>query len=295
MRKRKGIIMTREENRETKGMPDTESSSVEVEKAASHQPKRFRFACLNALQLKVLAMALMLCDHLWATLLPQFRFLTAIGRLAFPIFAFQLVEGFYETKNRKRYLGRMFLFALIAEIPFNLMLGGSLTFPFHQNVLFTFCIGLLMMSGLEKAKQMNRFAGILTAICCVLAAMIVGAVTFVDYQHYGVLMILVFYLARNLDEIAQESRFPALGWLIQLVGMVLINWNLMGGLVYPLHLFGKLVEIPQQGFAVLALIPIWLYNGKQGPHNRAIQIACYAFYPVHALVLGLLMILRYGM
>ena len=93
---------------------------------------------LNSLTLKFLAMALMLCDHLWATVIPGNGWLTAVGRLAFPIFAFQIAQGFVHTRSVKKYLGRLFLWALISEIPFNLMYGGAVFYPFHQNVLFTF-------------------------------------------------------------------------------------------------------------------------------------------------------------
>ena len=63
--------------------------------------------CLDSLTLKLLAMALMLCDHLWATVLPGVMWLTAVGRIAFPIFAFQVAEGFQRTHDRKKYLLRM--------------------------------------------------------------------------------------------------------------------------------------------------------------------------------------------
>ena len=58
--------------------------------------------------------------------------------------------------------------------------------------------------------------------------------------------------------------------------------------MYNVPIAGHVAEIPEQGLAVLALIPIWLYNGRQGPHSKAIQYACYAFYPVHIAVLVLL-------
>ena len=93
--------------------------------------------CLNSLSLKLLAMALMLCDHMWATVIPGNNWLTAVGRLAFPIFAYQVAEGFFLTHDRKKYLGRMFIFALISEIPFDLLYYSSVVFPFHQNVMFT--------------------------------------------------------------------------------------------------------------------------------------------------------------
>ena len=89
------------------------------------KPTLNRLKLVNAFTLKVMAMALMLCDHMWATVIPGAAWMTSIGRLAFPIFAFQIAEGFARTHHFKGYLGRIFLFALISEIPFNLMYGGN--------------------------------------------------------------------------------------------------------------------------------------------------------------------------
>lgn len=237
-----------------------------------------RLKCLNALELKILALVLMLCDHMWATVVPGNNWLTYIGRLAFPIFAFQIAEGFYQTSNFRKYLKRMFLFALISEIPFNFMVGSSPIYPLHQNVMFTFCLSLLFLALLEKAKQKGRIVFLLTTIGVFAVSFIVGFITFVDYNGYGIWMVLLFYLSRNIP----------FGWLIQLAGMVYINWYMIGGLVFKISVFGKILDIPEQGLAVLALIPIWLYNGKQGPKNKIIQYACYAFYPVHILILVLI-------
>ncbi len=234
-----------------------------------------RLKCLNALQLKILAMALMLCDHAWATVVPWNNWMTAVGRLAFPIFAFQIAEGFALTHNRKKYLKRMFLFALISEIPFNFLTEGGPIGPFHQNVMFTFCEALLALMALDWAKRKGKVAFIIAIPLTLAVTYLAGYLTFVDYYGPGVWMVIVFYLCRNVK----------FGWLIELAGMLYINCRMLGGLVYPVTLFGMELYIPQQGLAVLALIPIWLYNGKQGPHNRAIQYACYAFYPVHITVL----------
>ena len=88
---------------------------------------------ISSATLHLIAMGAMLLDHIWAVGLVDSDLFTCIGRIAFPIFAFLLAEGFRRTKNRKRYAMRLFLFALISEVPFNLMVSGSVFFPFHQN------------------------------------------------------------------------------------------------------------------------------------------------------------------
>ena len=98
---------------------------------------------LTAAVLHIIAMTLMLMDHLWATLLPAREWLTCAGRVAFPIFAFMAVEGYFHTRSFKKYILRMLLFAVLSEIPFDLMYGGTWFYPVHQNVLWTFLLSLL--------------------------------------------------------------------------------------------------------------------------------------------------------
>lgn len=244
--------------------------------------KRQGIRCIDGLTLKILAMAFMLCDHMWATVLSNQHFLTDIGRLAMPIFAFQIVEAFHYTSNYRKLMQRIFIFALISEIPFNLMTGGELLNPFHQNVMFTFLIALFFLNMMEKAKQrwgVSLRYNITVALGC-LAGMLLGTLCMVDYFGFGVITVFLFYLSRNL-------RY---GWVAQLIGMYVINCVMLAGQVIPVTLAGHLFEIPQQGFALLALIPIWLYNGKRGYHNKAVQMAYYAFYPMHILVLALLVL-----
>ena len=69
---------------------------------------------LSGLDLKLLAMAFMLCDHMWATVIPGNDWLTCVGRLAFPIFAFQLAEGYAHTRDVKDYRRRVLLWAVIS-------------------------------------------------------------------------------------------------------------------------------------------------------------------------------------
>ena len=237
--------------------------------------------CIDALTLKLLAMVLMLLDHTWATVwdVPWF---TMVGRLAFPIFAFQITEGFFHTSNRVKYIRRMLVFALLSEIPFNLLIANSWIYPFHQNVMFTFLIALLLMWWMEHAKQSKWKFVAITAVCVVLAYLL-GLLTFVDYYHYGVFMVLLFYWTHGLK----------FGWILQLLGMLYIN-DAMAGLQIQLQLFGQTVEFGQQMLAVLALIPIWMYDGRQGYHSKTVQYLCYAFYPAHMLVLYVLSVILYG-
>ena len=236
--------------------------------------------CLDSLTLKLLAMALMLCDHLWATVLPGVMWLTAVGRIAFPIFAFQVAEGFQRTHDRKKYLLRMLVFALISEIPFNYLYYSSPVFPFHQNVMFTFFIALLLMLGLEKVRSKGAGLYILAAVLSLPVGYFLGTVGMVDYYGTGVLTIFIFYFFRRRKWWCLAGQLLALYW---------VNVQLLGGLLYPVHIFGMEFEICQQGFALLALIPIWLYRGRQGYHSKPFQYACYAFYPVHMLILVLIL------
>ena len=98
---------------------------------------------ISSFTLHILAMALMLCDHLWATLFPAQEWLTCIGRIAFPIFAFMIAEGYFHTSNVKKYIARLLIFAIVSEVPFDLLYGSTVIYPFHQNVLWTFLIALL--------------------------------------------------------------------------------------------------------------------------------------------------------
>ena len=229
-----------------------------------------------------MAMAFMLCDHLWGTVVPGNDWLTCIGRLTFPIFAFLLVEGYFHTHNLKKYMGRLLVFALISEIPFNLAMSGRLFYPVHQNVLFSFLISLALVHWNHTARGKGRVRQILVGAASVFLGYIVGLLTMVDYYHAGILTVLAFYFFRGKD------WWQRLG---QLACLWYINMELLGGYGYQLQLFGREFFLVRQGFALLALIPIWLYRGNPGSKSKLLQIFNYAFYPAHLLVLGLIKLL----
>ncbi len=238
-----------------------------------------RWKCLDALTLKCIAMALMFCDHLWTVLPGNHTWLTAVGRLSFPIFAFQIAEGFAHTRDRKAYLRRLARFALISELPFDLFTGGALLNPLHQNVLFTFALAVWLMQRMEAARAAApRWRWLLRCAGSGALGFLAGYLLMVDYYGAGVLTVLVFYWTRNV-------RF---GWLWQLLALGWVNLELLGGLGWPVTVLGTELFIPQQGLALLALPLLWMYNGRPGPQSRAVRTAYYWFYPAHMLVLALM-------
>ncbi len=213
---------------------------------------------------------------------PDSIWLTCVGRLAFPMFAFMLVEGYHHTRSVKKYMLRLLVFAVVSEIPFDLMVGGSVLYPFHQNVMWTLLLGLGTMHLIDRLiggrQSLLRF---LAAFAAVIVSAVLATLFMLDYFGFGVLTVLTFYIFRGGNWISR---------LGQLVCLALINLELIGGLVMPVSLFGLSFDLPQQGFALLSLVFIWLYNGSQGPHGKAVKYSFYVFYPLHMLILGLIAI-----
>lgn len=235
---------------------------------------------LTANQLRLLAFLFMLLDHIWAASLLDGQFwMTCVGRMAFPIFAFQIAEGFFHTHNRKRYGQRLLFFALLSEVPFDLFYAGTTFYPFAQNVLFTLFLGLLAISALDHARTVRTVKAVVLGLLAVAFCCLISTVLFTNYGALGILTTLVFYLLRDF----RGAR------LLQLVALFLLNAVFFRGQELSLTLLGQTIVFQQQGFAVFALLPIWLYRGQKGSDSCILQYAAYAFYPVHMLVLYLLM------
>lgn len=218
--------------------------------------------------LKGIAAALMLTDHVGAILLPEVLALRCVGRLAFPIFAFFIAEGYDHTRDFGRYFRRLAILAVVSEIPFNLE-NGAVFDPARQNVLFTFCLALLTLRGLEELRRETGGARYLGCGAALAAGFAAGELLRVDYGGWGVLSVALFYLCR-------QGRYARPGLL---AGMLVLNGLCIGSM--KTAVFG--IQVPIQIFAVAALPVIWLYNGRPGA--KGWRWAFYVFYPAHLLVL----------
>lgn len=226
-------------------------------------PDKYRI--LSGSMLKLIAMITMLIDHTAFILAPVLPFMKAtlfafagrevtlywimrrIGRIAFPIFSFLITEGYVHTRNKIKYGLNLLIFAMISEIPFNLMCGQLFTLK-YQNIFFTLFLGLLLIYILENVTNQFKKA--------ILMAIVVGVSMFIncDYGLKGVLLILLIYLLKSNP-----------------VPQVILS--------YPL--------LSSYGFAPLAaFLPINLYNGKRGfIKSSIIKYGFYVFYPVHIGIL----------
>lgn len=219
---------------------------------------------MSSFILKIIAVISMCFDHVGICLTHGIAsFWNYIGRLAFPIFAFQISEGYIHTSNLKKYFGKLFVFALISQIPFNFF-EYALGFSLGLNVLFTLFLGLLSITIFDKAP--NKILGFIGVAICV----ILGDFFKVDYGYWGVLVVFCFYLFKN------NKLIMSLIYLL-LVIVKYINGFITSGFYYQ--------YIALAIGTYLSIIPILLYNGKQGPKTKYLL---YIFYPLHLIILGIL-------
>ena len=219
-------------------------------------------------QLKYIAFLSMLIDHvnkaLMYPLLTENGFLRYVsdvfdilGRVAFPIFMFFLVEGFFKTGNRFKYLLNLIAFGIISEIPFDLFQLAVLFQPNSNNVMFTLALALVMIWVIDELKVPKSYiispvlwfpVSIIIVITTCLLSMIWG----LDYEYHGILIAYFFYIFRNNQILSIIGGY---------LSIVKTPWALLG--------FGLTLA----------------YNGERGKQNKILN---YLFYPVHLLILGLL-------
>lgn len=211
---------------------------------------------ISGFTLKCMAMVSMLIDHVGYVLFPQYLWLRMIGRLAFPIYCFLLVEGAMHTSDIRKYEIRLLIFALISEVPYDLAFSGMIRWD-EQNVFFTLLLGMIAIDLAQRSKKKLN-----TAIIFVLAVL---AAEFLktDYGGAGIVFILCYYILYQKTVLKQGV-------------FVLENFLLYG--------FGV------QMYASFAVLPMLLYHGKKGP---SMKYLFYVFYPAHLLILYLIVRFRY--
>ena len=218
---------------------------------------------MSAFVLKIIAMFSMFSDHLgWYLTNGQISYYNYIGRIAFPIFAFQISEGYIHTSNFKKYLSRLFIFAIISQIPFMLFMkiiihDSSITL----NIFFTLFLGLLCIFTYDKSSS-KTLAIILITIICYL-----GELLSVDYGYWGILLIFFFYLFKD-NKVLMSFIFLFMCLLKYGIPIIVNGFNI----IYIILII----------FTFLAIIPILLYNGKLGRKTKKLL---YVFYPAHLLLI----------
>lgn len=222
---------------------------------------------MNYFILKIIALICMTIDHVGMILLPEQPLFRALGRIAFPLFAFLLVNGFYHTKNRIKYFKRLFIFAIISEIPFDLAQFGTLCSFKVQNIFFTLFLGMLLMLICEylTKKYKNKKLYFILTLFCALVMSYIGWVLRIDYSWYGIFLIYSFYILYGTD----------LKHMIYIVSsLIILNFIYC----YTKGNDGQLV-------AVLAVPFLIEFKEEDIKINKCIKIIIYWYYPIHLLIL----------
>lgn len=213
---------------------------------------------INGACLKWIAIVTMVIDHFASgfiidyheisvhNLLGLYANMRLLGRIAFPIFAFLMVQGYQHTSDLKRYLRNLFILGLISEIPFDLAFYDQVFYWGHQNIFFTLATGILVLSLYEKWHKKNRGT---IGIILFIAGAFLAELFFFDYGFYGITFIFGLGMLRE-QKILQT-------------------------------LFGVFMGFMQKT-ASLAFIFIWFYNGERGRQNKWLF---YVFYPAHLVII----------
>ncbi len=232
--------------------------------------------------LKLIACVTMLIDHIgatlvlhlvqnaadhaqWQELVRVYYAMRIIGRIAFPIYGFLLVEGAHHTRSPRKYGIRLAIGAALSELPFRLAFQTE-----GCSVMVTLLLGFCMIQGMDRVKGFWKLVMILPFF---LAAEFLGT----DYTGNGIAVIAMLALTRGV-KYEKFLRFLGFGILFTFGAPISI-----GG-----------VNVPIEVFAIPSLIAIFCYGGHKLTHSKAVQWAFYLFYPVHLTVLWVLDMLLFG-
>jgi hypothetical protein len=279
--------------------------------------------------LKLIAMATMLIDHIGYMFFPQYLIFRSVGRLAFPIFAYQLAVGYEKTSNLKNYAKRLFIFGLISQIPYSFF-SPELEFkPFNLNIMFTlllalgvvylYDLGRVKLKEYRESKDIKKViygAGILfAAFITVISPEVLEIVceARLDYGFYGLLLVMIFHLfkdskARTVLSYIILSFIYTYVYGAKVLSANSLNWfgehydiweSLSSfGLVWQNIVYYNNGLIRLEGYffqarSIFALIPIYLSDSFIG-RIRLNKYTAYWFYPVHIAILVLAACLSRG-
>ena len=218
---------------------------------------------MSVFTLKLIAVFCMICDHIryidYESAFFNNTYTKILGRIAFPIFAFMIAEGYSHTKNVKKYIQRLGIFAIISQIPFLMFIWGcGITEKFELNVIFTMFIGVCSLLIYDKVgNKLLKVVGMVAL--CVLAQLLKT-----DYGALGVLAIIIFYVLKN-------TKF--IKYLLFLAFFV-FKYKI------------SLIALPYIIGYVFSIIPLLFYNEKLGKFK--LKYFFYIFYPLHMVVIYLI-------
>lgn len=230
-----------------------------------------KFRVLDGTTLKIIAMVSMVFDHVGDMFFPEVLWPRMVGRLAMPLFAFCITEGYIHTRDKKKYLLRMGIFALVSEVPFDLAFEGKVSLD-HQNIMLTFFLSILALILFDlirgkKKEDTGRYSigktvlGSLVPLGMAVVAILVKA----DYTIFAVISVFLFYLFKDTRHFVRTGVGVAFLALSRTVGYYCTTG--------------------------LSIIPLLLYNGKKG---KGLKWLFYAFYPGHLLLLYLIKLIVTG-
>ena len=224
---------------------------------------RKKYQILDGTTLKLIAMISMVFDHAGDMFFPDVMWPRMIGRLAMPIFSFFIAEGFSHTRDKKKYLCRLGIFALISEIPFDLAFEGKIGFS-HQNIMLSFflaVVALMLYDWIQSGtKSEENHASIGKTVLGVIAVAAIAALSLLlraDYTIFAVIAVFLFYVLRQKHPLVRTGVGVAFLALTRTVGYYCTTG--------------------------LSFIPLAMYNGKKG---KGLKWLFYGFYPGHLLLLA---------
>lgn len=216
------------------------------------------FPLLSGSALKIIAVVSMIIDHCAYYLMDgntmAYDVMRCFGRIAFPVFAFLVAEGFAHTRNRMRYFLSLLLFAAVSEVPWYLLNGADGT----HNVMFTLPLGVSALAAFERLRGHRALV-----IAAILLATLSAEVSGLDYGWRGIVVILIFHLFKS-KKYYQSARLLQLAFAFPFM----LHYGIIG--------------------ALLACSVILLYDGTRGIiRGKVAKYGFYAIYPVHLIIIKL--------